>query len=221
VARSLRVEYPGAYYHVMARGNRREDIFLDEDDREFFLKAVSEACAQTGWLVHAWVLMSNHYHLRIETPEANLVDGMKWLQNTYMRRFNVRHRAWGRVFGDRYKAVVVAGLRRASGRSGSPRMWEWRDSGMRIRPRAGGRWWRTGQERCSGSSNGKLMTSNECVRLCTLTPSSEFAEFCAEFLRDPIDVSASPSRFGLLWKTAAQKKCEIAHPLRLFLKPIE
>jgi putative transposase len=93
----------------MARGNRREDIFLDEDDRGFFLKAVSEACAQTGWLAHAWVLMSNHYHLCIETPEANLVDGMKWLQNTYTRRFNVRHRAWGRVFGDRYKAVVVEG----------------------------------------------------------------------------------------------------------------
>ena len=109
MARSLRVEYPGAYYHVMARGNRREDIFLDDNDRGFFLQAVSEACAQTGWLVHAWVLMSNHYHLCIETPEANLVEGMKWLQNTYTRRFNVRHRAWGRVFGDRYKAVVVEG----------------------------------------------------------------------------------------------------------------
>ncbi len=53
--------------------------------------------------------MGNHYHLLIETPEANLVDGMKWLQNTYTRRFNVRHRAWGRVFGDRYKSVVVEG----------------------------------------------------------------------------------------------------------------
>ena len=111
MARSLRVEYPGAYYHVMARGNRREDIFLDDDDRRFFLRAVSEACAQTGWLVHAWVLMSNHYHLCIETPEANLVDGMKWLQNTHTRRFNVRRRAWGRVFGDRYKAVVGGSCR--------------------------------------------------------------------------------------------------------------
>ena len=70
MARSLRVEYPGAYYHVMARGNRREDIFLDDNDRGFFLQAVSEACAQTGWLVHAWALMSNHYHLCIETPEG-------------------------------------------------------------------------------------------------------------------------------------------------------
>lgn len=63
----------------------------------------------TGWRVHAWVLMTNHYHLMIETPEANLVAGMKWLQNTVTRRFNVRHRAWGRVFGDRYKAIVVEG----------------------------------------------------------------------------------------------------------------
>jgi putative transposase len=109
MARSLRVEYAGAYYHVMARGNRREEIFLDEEDRRFFLKAVSEVCAQTGWRVHAWVLMGNHYHLFIETPEANLVEGMKWLQNTYTRRFNVRHRAWGRLFGDRYKSVVVEG----------------------------------------------------------------------------------------------------------------
>jgi putative transposase len=105
----LRVEYAGAYYHVMARGNRREAIFLDEKDRHFFLKAVSEVCARTGWMIHAWVVMGNHYHLFIETPEANLVEGMKWLQNTYTRRFNVRHRAWGRVFGDRYKSVVVEG----------------------------------------------------------------------------------------------------------------
>ena len=109
MARSLRIQYPGAYYHVMARGNRREAIFLDDDDRRFFLKAVSQACEMTGWRVHAWVLMGNHYHLFIETPEGNLVEGMKWLQNTYTRRYNVRHRAWGRVFGDRYKAVLVEG----------------------------------------------------------------------------------------------------------------
>ena len=60
MARSLRIEYPGAYYHVMARGNRRGKIFVDDDDRRFFLKAVSEACGMTGWRVHGWVLMSNH-----------------------------------------------------------------------------------------------------------------------------------------------------------------
>ena len=109
MARSIRIEYPGAYYHVMARGNRREAIFLDDDDRRFFLQTLSEACGRTGWRVHAWVLMGNHYHLFIETPEANLSAGMKWLQNTFTRRFNVRHRKWGRVFGDRFKAVLVEG----------------------------------------------------------------------------------------------------------------
>ncbi|HEY5895665.1 MAG TPA: transposase [Chthoniobacterales bacterium] len=107
MARSIRIEYPGGFYHVMARGNRREAIFLDDEDHEFFLGALGEVCKMTGWRVHAWVLMSNHYDLFIETPEPNLVTGMKWLQNTWTRRFNVRHRAWGRVFGHRYKAVPV------------------------------------------------------------------------------------------------------------------
>jgi REP element-mobilizing transposase RayT len=80
-------------------------------DRRFFLQTLSEACGMTGWRVHAWVLMGNHYHLCIETPEANLVEGMKWLQNAYTRRFNVRHRKWGRLFGDRYKAGIVEGAR--------------------------------------------------------------------------------------------------------------
>jgi putative transposase len=92
--RSLRLEYPGGYYHVMARGNRRETIFHDDDDRRFFLATLSEACAMTGWRVHAWVLMGNHYHLFIETPEANLVAGMSWLQNTVTRRYKVLKEAW-------------------------------------------------------------------------------------------------------------------------------
>ena len=107
--RSIRIEYPGAFYHVMARGNRREAIFRDEADRGFFLKTLGEACAMTGWRIHAWVLLRNHYHLFVETPEANLSKGMQWLQNTLTRRFNTRHRLWGRLFGDRYKAVLVEG----------------------------------------------------------------------------------------------------------------
>ena len=109
MARSIRIEYPGAFYHVMARGNRRKEIFRDEEDRRLFLQTLAQACEMTGWRVHAWVLMGNHYHLVIETPEANLVAGMGWLQNSYTRRFNVRHRLWGRLFGDRYKAVLVGG----------------------------------------------------------------------------------------------------------------
>ncbi len=109
VARGIRIEYAGAFYHVMARGNRRERIFHDDVDRRFFLQTLGEACERTGWRVHAWVLMRNHYHLMLETPEANLIEGMKWLQNTYTRRFNSRHRLWGRLFGDRYKAVLIEG----------------------------------------------------------------------------------------------------------------
>jgi putative transposase len=107
--RSIRIEYPGAFYHVMARGNRREAIYRDGDDRRYHLETLGEACAMTGWRIHAWVLMGNHYHLVIQTPEPNLVAGMQWLQNTYTRRFNVRHRLWGRLFGDRYKSELVEG----------------------------------------------------------------------------------------------------------------
>ena len=109
MARSIRIQAAGAYYHVMSRGNRREDIFHDDDDRRFFLHTLSQACGRTSWRVHAWVLMGNHYHLFLQTPEPNLVAGMSWLQNTLTRRYNVRHRKWGRLFGDRYKAVIVEG----------------------------------------------------------------------------------------------------------------
>ena len=109
MARSIRIQAAGAFYHVMARGNRREAIFHDDDDRRFFLHTLGQACERTGWRVHAWVLMGNHYHLFLQTPEPNLVAGMSWLQNTLTRRYNVRHRQWGRLFGDRYKSVVVEG----------------------------------------------------------------------------------------------------------------
>jgi REP element-mobilizing transposase RayT len=72
-----------------------------------FLAAVEEACERTGWRVHAYVLMDNHYHLLLETPEPNLVVGMQWLQSTYTKRFNARHRLWGHVFQGRYKAIPV------------------------------------------------------------------------------------------------------------------
>ena len=77
--RKLRLEYSGAIYHVMNRGDRREDIFRDEQDREKFLRTLTEACLKTEWQLHAYCLMGNHFHLVIETPQANLVSGMKWL----------------------------------------------------------------------------------------------------------------------------------------------
>lgn len=105
--RQVRIEYAGAIYHVMARGDRRENIFEEEQDYRRFLKTLKEACGKTGWLVHAYALMGNHYHLVVETPEPNLVRGMTWLQGTYTARFNARHQLRGHVFGGRYKAVVV------------------------------------------------------------------------------------------------------------------
>ncbi len=109
MARKLRVEYPGAIYHVMSRGDRREAIFRDDVDREEFLKAVGGVCEKAGWEVHALCLMGNHFHLVVETPAGNLVAGMKWLLGTYTMRFNRRHRLSGHLFAGRYKALVVDG----------------------------------------------------------------------------------------------------------------
>ena len=107
--RKLRVEYPGAIYHLMNRGDRREDIFADDQDRQRFLKTLAEACGKTGWQVQAYCLMSNHFHLVVETPQPNLVAGMKWLLGTYTMRFNRRHREFGHVFSGRYKSLIVDG----------------------------------------------------------------------------------------------------------------
>jgi len=109
MARKLRVQYPGAVYHVMSRGNRRERIFVDDRDRRKFLQTLSEACQKTGWQEHAYCLMKNHFHAVVETPEPNLVDGMKWLLGTYTSRFNRRHRVVGHLFSGRYKALPVDG----------------------------------------------------------------------------------------------------------------
>lgn len=105
--RALRIEYAGACYHVMCRGDRREEIFRSDADRELFLATLGQACKKTGWQVHAYVLMPNHYHLIVETPEPNLVDGMRWFQGTYTARFNRRHRLSGHLFQGRYKALLV------------------------------------------------------------------------------------------------------------------
>jgi len=107
--RKLRVQYAGVVYHVMSRGDRREDIFLDDVDRHDFLKTLAESCQKTDWQVHAYCLMRNHYHLVLETPNANLVAGMAWLQSTYTIRLNHRHKLIGHVLSGRYKAQLVEG----------------------------------------------------------------------------------------------------------------
>jgi len=109
MARKLRVQYPGAIYHVMNRGDRREPIFHNDKDRVLFLETLDEACQKTDWQIHAWCLMSNHFHLVTETPRANLVHGMQWLFGVYTNRFNHRQKEFGNLFSGRYKALHVDG----------------------------------------------------------------------------------------------------------------
>jgi len=107
--RQIRIEYPGAIYHVLSRGDRRGAIFRDDGDCHDFIKTLAEACQKTGFQIHAFCLMKNHFHLVVETPQANLVAGMRWLLSTYSNRFNHRHNLCGHVFSGRYKAWVVEG----------------------------------------------------------------------------------------------------------------
>ena len=107
MARKLRMEYPGAIYHVMNRGDRREAIFLADQDRELFVATLAEACAKADWQVHAYCLMGNNFHLVVETLKGNLVAGMKWFLGTYTARFNRRHKLFGHLFSGRYKSLVV------------------------------------------------------------------------------------------------------------------
>ncbi|HZM03303.1 MAG TPA: transposase [Candidatus Saccharimonadales bacterium] len=107
--RKLRIEYPGAIYHLINRGDRREDIFKDDLDHQQFLATLAEACQKTEWQVHTYCLMRNHFHLVVETPQANLVAGMKWLLGVYTKRFNIRHKFCGHVFAGRYRSLLVEG----------------------------------------------------------------------------------------------------------------
>jgi putative transposase len=109
MARRLRVQYPGALYHVMNRGDRREPIFRDDKDRHQFLETLGQTCRKTGWEVLAYCLMSNDFHLVVETPQGNLVAGMKWFLGTCTSRFNRRHRVFGHLFSGRYKPLLVDG----------------------------------------------------------------------------------------------------------------
>lgn len=105
--RKQRIEFPGAVYHVISRGNYRKELFLSENTGLAFERAIFEAVARCGWKLHAYVIMSNHYHLALETPEPNLVDGMKWLQSTFATRFNRLRKESGHVFQGRYKSILI------------------------------------------------------------------------------------------------------------------
>jgi REP element-mobilizing transposase RayT len=107
MARPLRIEYEGAVYHVTSRGNARQDIFLADPDRELFLEVLAATVERFGWICHAYCLMTNHYHLLVETPEANLSRGMRHLNGVYTQAFNRRHTRTGHVLEGRFKAILV------------------------------------------------------------------------------------------------------------------
>lgn len=107
MVRSLRIEFPGALYHVTCRGNRRESIFRDRADRLAWLAEIELVCHRFHFVIHAFCLMSNHFHLLAETPEGNLGQGMRQLNSAYSQFYNRRHGLVGHVLQGRYKAVLV------------------------------------------------------------------------------------------------------------------
>ena len=107
MARPLRVQYPGALYHVISRGNERSAIFRDVRDHRTFLFTLGWVVEKVGWRVHSYCLLGNHYHLLIETPEENLTKGMHSLNGRYSQAFNRRHDRAGHVLEGRYKAILV------------------------------------------------------------------------------------------------------------------
>lgn len=107
MARPIRIAFPGALYHVTARGDRRETIYEDDADRERFLEILGQVITDFNWVCDAYCLMSNHYHLVIETPDGNLSKGMRQLNGVFTQASNRRHRRSGHLFQGRYKAILV------------------------------------------------------------------------------------------------------------------
>jgi len=107
MTRPLRVEYPGAWYHVLNRGRRKEKIFQNERDYKTFLEILEQICRLYGFEIHAYILMPNHYHLLIRTPRGNLSRGMRHLNGVYTQKYNKRYNIDGGLFRGRYKSMVV------------------------------------------------------------------------------------------------------------------
>lgn len=107
MARPLRIELAGGLYHVTARGDRREAIYFGDDDREAWLGLLGAVCRRFNWRCHAWCQMTNHYHLVVETPEANLSHGMRQLNGVYTQYINRTYKRVGHLFQGRYKAILV------------------------------------------------------------------------------------------------------------------
>lgn len=107
MVRPLRIEFAGGLYHITSRGNRKEAIYLLDEDREKFLSVLGDVCTKYNWLCHSYCLMSNHYHLLIETPLSNLSKGMRYLNGVYTQKFNKTHNRVGHVLQGRYKSILV------------------------------------------------------------------------------------------------------------------
>ena len=107
MARPLRIEYPGAIYHVTSRGNARQSIFIDDVDRQVFLEVLGNVVEKYNWLCHAFCLLDNHYHILVETQDPNLSLGMRQLNGVYTQKVNIRHHRVGHLFQGRYKAILV------------------------------------------------------------------------------------------------------------------
>ena len=107
MARPLRIEYAGGLYHVTSRGNAQQKIYLDNLDRAAFLALLDKTRTRYDWLIHAYCLMGNHYHLLVETAAPTLARGMKLLNGSYSQRFNFRHNRVGHLFQGRYNAIIV------------------------------------------------------------------------------------------------------------------
>ncbi|MCF6211301.1 MAG: transposase [Gammaproteobacteria bacterium] len=107
MARPLRLEFAGALYHVTSRGDRQEDIYLDDGDRVAWIEVLATVCERFNWVVHAYCEMSNHYHLLVETVDGNLSRGMRQLNGHYTQRFNRKYKIAGHLFQGRYKAYLI------------------------------------------------------------------------------------------------------------------
>ncbi|MFZ6820036.1 transposase [Undibacterium sp. Ji22W] len=107
MSRPLRLSFPGAIYQITSRGNARSAVYLGDDDRRGFLDLLAECITKFNWICHAYCLMDNHYHLLIETPDANLQVGMRQLNGVCTQQFNRRHARVGHVFQGKYKAILV------------------------------------------------------------------------------------------------------------------